>query len=117
MKVDSFDTHFKSNSSSIGNVVGLLGIELTVQTGLLGIELTAQTGLLGIELTSPSMTIKASGLLTALGMLPSTSPAQSVLIVLSPPVVVRGPRLFLDSETICSLSVLHPSSRHAGVYD
>ncbi len=89
MKIDSFDTHFKSDSSSIGNVVGLLGIELTVQTGLLGIELTAQTGLLGIELTSPSINIKASGLLTALGMFPFIiSLAQFLFVLIVPPGLV-----------------------------
>jgi hypothetical protein len=110
MKVDSFDTHFKSNSSSIENVVGLLGIELT-----------AQTGLLGIELTSPSMNIKAFGLLTALGMFPFISLAQFLFVlivppglvyhlvpcdykcyVLIPPAVVQSLRLSLDFETICS---------------
>ncbi len=29
MKIDTFDTNFKSNSSSIGNAERLLGIELT----------------------------------------------------------------------------------------
>ena len=51
MKKDSFDTNFKSNSSSIGNAAVQVGIELTLQTGLPGIELTLQTGLPGIELT------------------------------------------------------------------
>ena len=44
MKIDTFDTNFKSNSSSIGNAERLLGIELTSRLykrmGLLGIELT-----------------------------------------------------------------------------
>ncbi len=95
----SFDTNFKSNSSSIGNAVGLLDIELTIQTGLLGIELTiqtgllgigltAQTGLLGIELTSPSMNIKASGLLTASGMFQFISLAQFISVLTVPPGLV-----------------------------
>ena len=50
MTIDSFDTNFKSNSSSIENVEGLLGIELGMCGQLLGIQLGMCAQLLGIEL-------------------------------------------------------------------
>ncbi len=57
-KIRLFDTNSKSTSSSIGNVEGLLGIELGMCRQLLGIELRKSNsssigkveGLLGIEL-------------------------------------------------------------------
>ena len=49
-KTRLFDTNSKSNPSSIGNVEGLLGIELGRCGQLLGIELRRCGQLLGIEL-------------------------------------------------------------------
>ena len=49
-KIRLFVTNVKSNSSSIGNVEGLLGIELGMCGQLLGIELGMCGQLLGIEL-------------------------------------------------------------------
>ena len=49
-KIRLFVTNVKSNSSSIGNVEGLLGIELGMCGLLLGIELGMCGQLLGIEL-------------------------------------------------------------------
>ena len=49
-KIRLFVTNVKSNSSSIGNVEGLLGIELGMCGQLLGIELGMYGQLLGIQL-------------------------------------------------------------------